>query len=198
METFGFACRRMRTLVAAAIAYGLVARLFEAALSARNARRVLARGGRRVEPDGFLALAAVHLGWFASMAVEELVLGPSLREPSVTWTMAAVFVASEVLRYTCMVTLGERWNVRVIVLDDTPRIRRGVYRFMNHPNYLAATVGVAALPLALGLPVTAAALLPLKLLAVTHRRRLEEAELTKLDQAHTSGSDDDHPSKSSP
>lgn len=167
----------MRTVVLAALAYGLAARLFEMIWSRRNAARVLARGGRRVEPDGFAGLAAVHTAWFAGMFVEEIVLGASLHA---TWILASawvVFVLSEVLRYVCIATLGDRWNVRVLIEDGAPRVRRGVYRILRHPNYLAATVGIGALPLALGLPVTALVCLPLKVWAVVHRRRLEERQL---------------------
>lgn len=167
----------MRTIVLAALAYGLAARLFEMVRSAHNAKRVLARGGRRVEPDGFAGLAAVHAAWFAGMFVEELLLGATVTETWIVGSAWVVFVLSEALRYVCIATLGDRWNVRVVIEDGAPRVRRGVYRVLKHPNYLAATVGIGALPLALGLPFTALVCLPLKVGAVVHRRRLEERQL---------------------
>lgn len=173
----------MRAVVVVALAYGLAARLFEMVWSARNAKRVLARGGRRVEPDGFAGLAAVHTAWFLGMFLEELLRGPALDVSWFTGAAWAVFAAAEVLRYVCIATLGDRWNVRVVIEDGAPRVRRGVYRFLRHPNYLAATVGIGALPLALGLPITAAVCLPLKVAAVAWRRRLEERQLVAAERA---------------
>ena len=167
----------MRTVVLLALAYGLAARLVEMLLSARNARRVLARGGRRVEPDGFAGLAAVHAAWFAGMAIEELARGPSWSRPLPIAAAWAVFALAELGRYACIATLGDRWNVRVLVEDGAPRVRRGIYRRLRHPNYLFAALGIAALPLALALPITALALTPLKLLAVARRLAIEERAL---------------------
>jgi methyltransferase len=46
--------------------------------------------------------------------------------------------------------LGERWNTRILVVPGAPPVRRGPYRFLRHPNYLAVAIEIAALPLAFG------------------------------------------------
>lgn len=167
----------MRTVAVAALGYALAARLFEIVWSARNARRVLARGGRRVRPDGFAGLAFTHTVWFLAMGIEEVWRGPRWSHPAALATAWTVFAASEALRYVCIVTLGDRWNLNVLVEPGVPRVRRGIYRFLRHPNYVAATVGLVALPLALALPWSAALIAPLKLLAVRHRLACEERAL---------------------
>ena len=167
----------MRTVVLLGLAYCLAMRIAELLLSRRNAGRTLARGGRAVPDDGFVALALVHGGWFAAMVGEELFLGAASLPAAVCAAAFALFVLSELTRVWCIATLGDRWNVRVIVLPDEPRVRRGPYRFLSHPNYLTAAVGLVMLPLALGLPGTAAVFLPLKVLAVRRRIRIEEPAL---------------------
>ena len=169
----------MRTIVAIAIAYGLTARACELALSAHNTRAVLARGGRRVVPDGIAGLVAVHVCWFAGIAIEDSLIGPAWSRPLVAWIAWSVFAAAELTRYACIATLGDRWNLRVIVEDGTPLVRRGPYRLLRHPNYIAATAGIVALPAALALPWTMAAFAVLKMLAVSHRCRIEEAALRR-------------------
>ncbi len=74
--------------------------------------------------------------------------------------------------------LGDRWCARVIVLPGVPRVRSGPYRFLDHPNYAAVVVGVVALPLALGLPLTAIFATPLKVFALWRRIRIEERALS--------------------
>ncbi len=159
------------------LAYSLAMRVAEMLLSRRNAGRTLARGGRVVESDGFGALALVHGGWFVSMVAEEIALGTTALPPALCTAALGLFVLSELTRFWCIATLGDRWNVRVIVLPDEPRVRRGPYRFLSHPNYLTAAVGLVSLPIALGLPWTAAIFLPLKWLAVRRRIRIEEPAL---------------------
>jgi methyltransferase len=61
--------------------------------------------------------------------------------------MVAVVLLSTVVRWWCIAALGKYWNTRIIVIPGAPLIRRGPYRWMNHPNYAAVTAEVAALPL---------------------------------------------------
>jgi methyltransferase len=168
----------VRSVVLLGLGYGLAMRVAEMLLSRRNTGRTLARGGRAVQADGFGALALVHAGWFVAMAAEEALLGATALPTSVRVAALTLFVLSELTRLWCIATLGDRWNVRVIVLPDEPRVRRGPYRFLSHPNYVTAAVGLVTLPLALGLPWTAVIFLPLKLLAVRRRIRIEEPALS--------------------
>jgi methyltransferase len=169
----------VRTLVVVVIAYCAAMRLFELWLSRRNARVMLARGARLVQRDGMRALALVHGAWFAALALEELWLGPSPVPPGVRWLAGGAALLAELLRISCKVTLGARWNVRVLVLDGAPLVKRGPYRFLEHPNYLAATLVVVLTPLALGLPWTALLCLPAKLLAVRARLAVENDALAQ-------------------
>jgi len=161
----------MRTVFALVFGYLLVARLVELAWSRRQERRLLARGGRRLADDGMGALVAVHVAWLGGLLVEELLLGPADLPAGVRAAAAAVFVGAEALRLWAIATLGERWNVRVVVVDGEAPVERGPYRWLRHPNYVAVVVSIVALPLALALPWTPALTLAPKLLAL--RRRLE-------------------------
>jgi len=167
----------VRTVVGLALAYGLAMRAFELTWSARNRAIVLGRGGRAIERDGMAVIAVVHTLWFVGMLAEELFLGPSFDAAAVQAICWALFVLAEALRVWCIATLGPRWNVRVVVLPGAPLVRTGPYRFLAHPNYVGVVVMLAALPLALGLPWTAAVSAPLNLLALRVRIRAEEAAL---------------------
>jgi len=167
----------MRAVVLLAVAYALATRAYELWLTRRNGARLAARGARLVPRDGIGLLAGVHALWFLGLVVEELVTGPSFHAPAARWTCLALFLAAEALRFWCKASLGERFSVRVIVLPGEPLVSRGPYRFARHPNYAAALVLVAALPLALGLVWTPALVVPLKILALARRVRVEDAAL---------------------
>lgn len=139
----GLDSRWLFTAVVAVVAFE---RIFEVWLSRRNARRVQARGGVEYGGEHYRWMALLHTG-FLFAAVAEVWL---LRRPWIPWlaTVAVVCIVSTMLlRYWAVVTLGDRWNTRVLCEPGAPRITGGPYRFLRHPNYLAVRVELVALPL---------------------------------------------------
>jgi methyltransferase len=163
------------------IAYGwcLATRMFELVRSRSNASYARRQGARNID-DGFVPMVLVHVGWFAGLLAEQYGPGPAYAHTTLQLAAAVLFVLSEGLRFWCIATLGKCWNVRVLVIPQLELVARGPYRFMPHPNYLAVVVGLVALPLALGLPYTAALVLPLKLLVLKRRIRIERGALADL------------------
>lgn len=167
----------MRAVFWVPVAYCIVSRVAELFLSRRNEARATAAGGFHVEPDGTRLLLSVHVLWFVGLFVEELAVGPRQWPAGVLLTFGALAIAAEVTRIACLAVLGERWTVGVVVWPGRPLVRTGPYRFFDHPNYLTAAAVLAALPIALGLPWVAAAIVPLKLWAVRRRVAIEERAL---------------------
>jgi methyltransferase len=132
------------TLSIVILALVTLQRLGELVLSNRNTRRLLVLGAHEVAPSHYPLIVAVHLLWLACL-----------------WWFAAgrgvdgfwlgMFVLLQVARIWVIATLGPRWTTRIIVLPDAPLVRRGPYRFVDHPNYLVVVGEIAALPLAFGL-----------------------------------------------
>jgi methyltransferase len=168
----------LRGVVLATLGFLLATRVYELVISNRNAARLDARGGVHVEPDGFGLLVFAHVTWLLGMPIEELTRGPLYHQPVLQVGLALLFVAAELTRLWTVRALGDRWCARVIVLPGVPRVRSGPYRYLDHPNYVAVVVGVIALPLALGLPLTAMVATPLKMLALRRRTRIEERALS--------------------
>jgi len=74
---------------------------------------------------------------------------------SVNLYFLALFVALQIARFWLLLTLGHRWTIRIIVVPGERLVARGPYRFLRHPNYAVVTGEIAAVPLALGLPIYA-------------------------------------------
>jgi methyltransferase len=121
-------------------------RIVELVLSARHARAAFARGGVEYGRAHFPALVALHVGLLLACAAE-VVLGGRPFLPWLGWPMLALVLLSQGLRYWCIVTLGQQWNTRVIVVPGAGRVSGGPYRFLPHPNYVAVVVEGVALPL---------------------------------------------------
>jgi len=132
------------TLNLVILAFVTLQRIGELWLSSRNTQRLLARGAHEHSPAHYPLIVVVHLLWLATLwwlALDRPVDG--------FWL--ALFVAIEIFRIWVLATLGPRWTTRIIVLPDAPLVRRGPYRFVNHPNYLVVVLEIAVLPLVFGL-----------------------------------------------
>ena len=120
-------------------------RLGELWLSNRNTRRLLAQGAREYGAGHYPLIVLVHALWLITLWW----LAPS-RPIDGYWL--ALFVLLEIGRIWVLVSLGRRWTTRIVVLPDAPLVRRGPYRFVDHPNYLVVVSEIAVLPLVFGLP----------------------------------------------
>lgn len=135
---------------------GLLAleRVAELVISRRNARRAFAKGAVEVGQRHYQVMRLFHAAFFVACAAEVLCLHrpfPGL------WALSflAFALAAQGLRYWAVATLGERWNVRILVLAGEPPLTRGPYRFLRHPNYLAVVMEMAFVPLLHGAYLTA-------------------------------------------
>ena len=130
------------------LAFVTLQRLGELWLSNRNTRRLLARGAIEHAPGHYPLIVAVHASWLAALWW----LAP-LRPIDGFWL--AFFVLVELGRIWVLASLRHRWTTRIIVMPGAQLVRRGPYRFIDHPNYWVVTGEIAVLPLVFGLWKTA-------------------------------------------
>jgi methyltransferase len=119
-------------------------RVGELFLANRNTRRLLATGGREHAAAHYPLIVALHAAWLLSLWW----FGWS-QPVDAFWL--AIFVLIELARIWVLVSLGPRWTTRIIILPQARLVRRGPYRFVNHPNYMIVVAEIAVLPLVFGL-----------------------------------------------
>ena len=123
-------------------------RLAELVLAARNRCWLLVRGAREHGAGHYPLFIILHVCWLTGWLAEGLARGGG---PGAAWPLwLGLFLAAQSLRYWCIVTLGRRWNTRILVLPGAPPVRRGPYRFLRHPNYLAVSAELLCGPLIFG------------------------------------------------
>jgi methyltransferase len=119
-------------------------RVAELWLSNRNTRRLLAQGAHEHAAEHYPLIVALHAAWLIALWLLAL-----SRTIDPFWL--GLFVVIELARIWTLASLGERWTTRIIVLPGTPLVRRGPYRWINHPNYWIVIAEIAVLPLVFGL-----------------------------------------------
>jgi methyltransferase len=119
-------------------------RLGELWLSNRNTQRLLTQGAHEVGANHYPLIVAVHGLWLAAL------WWLALTRP-IDGFWLGIFVLIELARIWVLASLGRRWTTRIIILPKAPLVRRGPYRWANHPNYLVVIAEIAVLPLVFGL-----------------------------------------------
>ena len=144
-------------------------RLGELVVAKRNTARLLARGAREHAPEHYPLIVALHTAWICALVV----FGHD--EPVNPWWLA-VFAVLQLLRLWILVSLGERWTTRIIVLDE-PLVARGPFGFVRHPNYILVCAEILVAPMVLGLPWIALVFSALNAAMLFVRIRAEEKAL---------------------
>ena len=157
-------------LAVAILALVTLERLAELWLAARNTRRLIKRGAREEGASHYPWLVALHVLWLGALWW----FAPG-RPVDGFWL--GMFVLLIIARFWVIATLGERWTTRIMVLPDTPLVRRGPYRWFNHPNYLVVIGEIAVLPLVFGLWEIALLFSTVNAVLLTFRVRAEDKAL---------------------
>jgi methyltransferase len=168
-------------MVAYVILIGVVAaeRVAELVVSKRNLATSKARGGSEFGAGHYPVMVVLHTALLASCLIEVLALHRPF-VPVLGWSMLAVAVAAQALRWWCITTLGWQWNTRVIVVPGAARVTGGPYRYLSHPNYVAVALEGVALPLVHTAWITALAFTVLNAALMMARIRVENAALASL------------------
>jgi len=103
-------------------------------------------------------------------------------KPPLTLNLAwlGVFVLLQAMRVWALATLGRRWTTRIIAVPGETLVRRGPYRFLNHPNYAVVVGEIAVLPLVFGLWQYALVFSILNAAVLTTRIQAEDRALAGL------------------
>ncbi|MGB5077566.1 MAG: isoprenylcysteine carboxylmethyltransferase family protein [Sphingorhabdus sp.] len=155
------------------LGYVIVQRLAELAYANANTRRLLAEGGREHGAGHYPLFIILHGGWLISLA---LFARPG---PGPDLLFLNLFIASQTFRFWTLASIGRWWTTRIISAPHFPRVRRGPYRYMRHPNYLLVAVEIALLPMLLGAPMLAVSFSVLNAALLWWRIRTESAVLAE-------------------
>ncbi|WP_193046166.1 isoprenylcysteine carboxyl methyltransferase family protein [Mycolicibacterium baixiangningiae] len=156
-----------------------VERLAEMVVAERNRRWSRQRGGVEYGARHYPVMVALHTGLLAGCLLEVAALHRPFT-PALGFSMLALVIAAQTLRWWCITTLGRQWNTRVIVVPGAARVTGGPYRLIPHPNYVAVIVEGFALPLVHGAWITALVFTALNAVLLGARIQVENAALAGL------------------
>jgi len=130
-------------------------------------------------------VAVSHLAWIFGLY---LLIPP---DAPVYWPLIAAYLLLQPVRYWVIWSLGPFWTHRIITLKDAPRVGRGPYKAVRHPNYVLAVIETALLPLAFGAWSFALILTAIWATVLSYKIHLEDAALEARREINPPGQDQD-------
>ncbi len=95
-------------------AYLLLERFFELQLSRRHCLTLTARGGREFYPETFPRMVALHSLFLLALFGESY---PWLVPTGLfSFTLLTLVILLQGVRYWCIISLGECWNTRIVLV----------------------------------------------------------------------------------
>ena len=156
----------------------------EARISSANEQRLRARGAVAPPGDVYRVMAWLYPACFLVMGAEGVwraarAAGQVSGNDGPAWAASGVvlFVASKVLKYWAIRSLGERWTFKVLVLPGVPLVSDGPYRYVAHPNYIAVVGELLAAAMMFGARITGPMMVIAFGLALFARLKFEQRAL---------------------
>ena len=165
-------------LLILAVALVATQRLLELVLARHNERKARVKGAVERGREHYPFIVALHSLWLVSTLVEGVLRGPEL--PTLWPVPLALFLLVQPLRYWAIFSLGESWNTKILIVPGAKLVRRGPYRYLNHPNYMVVVVEILTFPLIFGAWVTALVFTALNAILLYIRIREESRALAEL------------------
>lgn len=153
-----------------------VLRLVELAISLRHQKLMLTQGAARVPEPHFKWMVVVHTGVLIGAALEVVFLHRPF-VPPLAATMFALFIASNLMRFWVVRSLGNLWSVQVMDSTRIGVVTTGPFRYIRHPNYTGVILEMISLPLIHTAWITALATSAGYSIALSLRIRAEERVL---------------------
>ncbi len=153
----------------------IIQRLSELVLARRNTARLVKKGAVEIGASHYPYMVGLHTCWVLAL----IVFGYGA---TVSWPWLAAFVVLQILRAWILMSLGERWTTRIIVVNE-PLVRTGPFAFLRHPNYLLVVLEFIVTPMVLGLVWVAVVFSLLNAAMLALRITVEERALSHLRQS---------------
>lgn len=160
------------------ISFVILQRLAELFIAKRNETKMIQKGAVEIDRAGYKYIVLMHSAFFISLLAEKNISG---RQISQYWIVfLTLFILAQLLRYWVIVSLGEYWNTRIIILKGSSLIKKGPYRFLKHPNYIAVITEIAVISLLFSCYITSIIFTILNIFVLKRRIKTEEESLRDL------------------
>lgn len=131
----------------------ILQRLYELKIAKRNERWMKERGAIEFGQEHYKWFIILHTLFFVVLIGEVMYLAKQIEH--VSYFFLLLFIATQAGRIWCILSLGQFWNTKVIILPKVALIKKGPYKYVKHPNYIIVALELFIIPFIFGAYITA-------------------------------------------
>ena len=146
------------------IIFLIVQRLCELLWSKRNERWLKEHGAIEYGRNHYPWIVILHTVFIGSLILEYLLITPGTILQTATGTAHSappslflffLWVCLIGLKVWVILSLGYYWNTRIYRIPGSVLVKKGLYKYITHPNYIIVILEIALIPLVFHLYYTA-------------------------------------------
>ena len=118
------------------IFYIILLRIFELRLSSKNTKILLSKGAVEQYSSHYIYFIIFHVVFIVYFFIK------SFSYIETTYIFYFLFFLTQIIRYLVIKELGGLWTTRIIVCNNTPLVKTGIYRYFRHPNYMVVALEI--------------------------------------------------------
>lgn len=157
------------------ILFVLAQRVLELLLANLHEKKLKNLGAVEIDNSGYRFIVGMHAAFFVSIILEKTEFHRPLS--SFWMILLCIFFAAQTLRYWAIRSLGIYWNTKILVAPSHQALRKGPYKFLRHPNYIAVIIEIAVIPLILSCYITSVVFTIVNAFVIARRIRIEVVSL---------------------
>jgi len=157
------------------ISFIILLRIGELILSRRNEIWLLQNGAIEYGQKHYPYIVALHVLFIGSLIIEY----SAKQTVSFSLFFLILYFLLLVFKAWVITSLGKFWNTKIYHISGFPLIKKGVYKYVTHPNYLIVISEIAIIPLVFHLYYTAIAFSMLNAIMLSVRVK-EENKVLKI------------------
>jgi len=129
----------------------ILLRLSELVVSKRNKKWLIKYGAVEFGKSHYPFIVLLHICFIGSLIGEYLWRG----DRGINYFLLGLFLLFIILKVWVISSLSKYWNTRIYRIPGAQPVRKGVYKYIRHPNYLIVIAEIALIPLIFKLYLTA-------------------------------------------
>jgi len=157
------------------ISFIILLRIGELILSRRNEKWLLQHGAIEYGQKHYPYIVALHVLFIVSLLVEYLTTSTA----HFSLFFLVLYLLLLAFKASVITSLGKFWNTKIYHISGLPLIKKGVYNYIKHPNYLIVIAEIAVIPLVFHLYYTAIVFTALNAIILSVRIK-EENKVLKI------------------
>ena len=152
----------------------IVQRIIELYISKRNEKWLLENGATEFGHSHYKYIVILHTLFIASLIINFF----SVQNKYFFILPFILVLILQIFRFWVIFSLGNYWNTKILRIPNSPLIKKGLYKYLKHPNYIIVICEILLIPLIFGLYITSIIFTILNAVILYKRLKIENEALT--------------------